>query len=74
MKLARRQHGDSILNDSVTNHPDAAAALELLKSYQATSVEAARFCVKNSNLIRDPRKVEDVKQNYFAQRTRQPVC
>jgi hypothetical protein len=53
MKLARRH--------SVTNHPDAAAALELLKSYQATFVEAARFYVKNSNLIRDPRKVEDVK-------------
>ena len=32
-----------------------------LKPYQATLVEAARFYVKNSNLIRDPRKVEDVK-------------
>ena len=61
MKLAHRQHGDSILNDSVTNHPDVAAALELLKPYQATLVEAARFYVKNSNLIRDPRKIEDVK-------------
>ena len=61
MKSAHRQHGDSILNDSVTNHPDVAAALELLKPYQATLVDAARFYVKNSNLIRDPRKVEDVK-------------
>ena len=61
MKLAHRQHGDSILNDSVTNHPDVAAALEMLKPYQATLVEAARFYVKNSNLIRDPRKVEEVK-------------
>jgi hypothetical protein len=61
MKLAHRQHGDSILNDSVTNHPDVAAALELLKPYQATLVEAARFYVKNSNVIRDRRKVEDVK-------------
>ena len=49
------------LADSVTNHPDVAAAFELLKPYQATLVEAARFYVKNSNLIRDPRKVEDVK-------------
>jgi hypothetical protein len=32
-----------------------------LKPYQATLVEAARFYVKNSNLIRDPRKIEDVK-------------
>jgi hypothetical protein len=61
MKLAHRQHGDSILNDSVTNQSDVDAALELLKPYQATLVEAARFYVKNSNLIRDPRKVEDVK-------------
>jgi hypothetical protein len=28
MKL---EHGDSILNDSITNHPDVAAAFELLK-------------------------------------------
>src|SRR6516162_6853609 len=43
MKLADRQHGDSILNDSVTNHPDVAEVLELLRPYQATLVEAARF-------------------------------
>src|SRR5215831_12254657 len=61
MKLAHRQHGDPILNDSVTNHPDVVAVLELLRPYQATLVEAARFYVKNSNVIRDPRKVEDVK-------------
>jgi len=30
----------SILNDSVIKHPDVAAALELLKPYQATLVEA----------------------------------
>jgi hypothetical protein len=42
MKLAHRQHGDSILNDSVTNHPDVAAALELLKPYQATLVASLR--------------------------------
>ena len=36
MKLAHRQHGDSILTDSVINHPDVAAALELLRPYQAT--------------------------------------
>ena len=51
----------SILNDSVIKHPDVAAALELLKPYQATLVEAARFYVKNGNLIRNPRKIEDVK-------------
>jgi hypothetical protein len=33
MKLAHRQPGVSILNDSATNHPDVDAALELLKSY-----------------------------------------
>ena len=43
MKLAHRQHGDSILNDSVTNHPDVAAALELRKPYLATLVEAHDF-------------------------------
>ena len=43
MKLVHRQHGDSILNDSATNHPHVAAALEPLKPYQATLVEAARF-------------------------------
>jgi hypothetical protein len=56
-----RQRGDSILNNSLTNHPDVTAALELLKPYQATLVEAARFYVKNGNLIRNPRKIEDVK-------------
>jgi hypothetical protein len=35
-------------------------ALELLKPHQAAFVEAARFYVKNSSLIRDARKVEDV--------------
>src|SRR6516162_3696345 len=61
MKLAHRPHGDSILNDSVTNHPDVAAALELLKPYQATFVEAARFYIKNSNLIRDSGKLRIFK-------------
>ena len=31
MKLVHRQHGDSILNDSVTNHPEVAAALSLTR-------------------------------------------
>ena len=65
MKSAHRQHGDSILNDSVTNHPDVASALELLKPYQATLVDAARFYVKNSNLIRDSGKLRISKPNYF---------
>ena len=55
----------SILNDSVIKHPDVAAALELLKPYQATLVEAARFYIKNSDLIRDSGKLRISKPNYF---------
>jgi|SRR6516162_2598277 len=74
MKLAHRPHGDSILNDSVTNHPDVAAALELLKPYQATLVEAARFYIKNSNLIRDPRKLEEVKAELLQSKAQDSPC
>ena len=61
MKFAHREHGDSILKESIINHPEVAAALEILRPHQATLIEAARFFVKNLNMVRDPRKVEDVK-------------
>src|SRR6478752_4066339 len=31
MKFAHRQHGDSVLKESVTNHPDVSAALAILQ-------------------------------------------
>src|SRR5262249_49227031 len=61
MKFAHRQRGNSILGESVTNHPDVTAALEILRPHQATLVEAARFFVRNIALIRNARKVEEVK-------------
>lgn len=61
MKFAHRQHGDSILKESVTNHPDVAAAIALLSPHKATLVEAARFFVANINIVRNPKTVEKVR-------------